>query len=72
MAKGLSDRLKGGTFFLGRDLQKLLTMLGMTIGGYIGWLIGAPVGIFTAFILSMVGTGAGVYTARRFAERFLP
>jgi hypothetical protein len=53
-------------------LQKLLTMLGMTIGGYIGWLIGAPVGIFTAFILSMVGTGAGVYAARRFAERFLP
>jgi len=53
-------------------MQKLLTMLGMTIGGYVGWLIGAPVGIFTAFILSIVGTAAGVYAARRFAERFLP
>ena len=53
-------------------MQKLFTMLGMTIGGYVGWFIGAPVGIFTAFILSIIGTGAGVYAGRRFAERFLP
>jgi hypothetical protein len=72
VAKGRSDRLKKRTPYYRRDMQKLLTMLGMTIGGYVGWLIGAPVGIFTAFILSMVGTAAGVYAARRFAERFLP
>jgi hypothetical protein len=53
-------------------MQKLLTTLGMTIGGYIGWIVGAPVGIFTAFVVSMVGTGAGLYAARRLAERFLP
>lgn len=53
-------------------MEKLLTMLGMTIGGYFGWIIGAPVGIFTAFILSIVGTAAGVYAARRFARRYLP
>jgi hypothetical protein len=55
-----------------RDMQKLLTMLGMTVGGYLGWLVGAPVGIFTAFIVSIVGTAAGVYAARRFAQRYLP
>ena len=53
-------------------MQKLLTMLAMTIGGYVGWILGAPIGTFTAFVLSMVGTGAGVYAARRFAERYLP
>lgn len=53
-------------------MQKLLTMLGMTIGGYLGWLVGAPVGVFTAFMVSVVGTAAGVYAARRLSQRFLP
>jgi len=53
-------------------MQKLFTMIGMTVGGVIGWAIGAPVGIFTAFMVSMVGTAAGLYAARRLADRFLP
>jgi len=53
-------------------MQKLLTMIGMTVGGYVGWAIGAPVGIFTAFMVSMVGTAVGLYAARRFADRLLP
>jgi hypothetical protein len=53
-------------------MQKLLTMLGMTVGGYVGWFVGAPIGIFTAFTLSIVGTAAGVYAARRLAQPYLP
>jgi len=53
-------------------MQKLLTMMGMTVGGYVGWAIGAPVGFFTAFMVSMVGTAAGLYAARRLADRLLP
>ena len=52
-------------------MQKLLATVGMTVGGYVGWIVGAPIGIFTAFVVSMVGTGAGLYAARRFADRFL-
>ena len=53
-------------------MQKLFTFIGITIGGYVGWFIGAQVGIFTAFMLSIVGTGAGLYAARRMAQQFLP
>ena len=42
--------------------------LGMSIGGWIGWWAGEHVGLMTAFMLSMVGTGAGLYFGRRFAN----
>lgn len=53
-------------------MEKLLVMVGMTVGGYIGWILGKPIGMFTAFAISMVGTAAGVYAARRFSEYWLP
>ncbi len=48
-------------------MSKLLTLLGGTVGGAIGWWLGARVGIMTAFFVSVVGTGAGVYAGRRIA-----
>ena len=71
VARRRCDRLERKPLSL-FDMQKLFTMMGMTVGGYIGWAIGAPVGIFTAFMVSMVGTAAGLYAARRLADRFLP
>jgi uncharacterized membrane protein YeaQ/YmgE (transglycosylase-associated protein family) len=52
-------------------MAKLLGFIGATIGGWIGWAIGAPVGMFTAFAVSMVGTGVGIYYGRRAAEHWL-
>jgi hypothetical protein len=43
----------------------LLDLIGMTIGGWVGWAAGAPFGFFMAFIVSIVGTGAGLYGVRR-------
>jgi hypothetical protein len=51
-------------------MRGILAFVGMTAGGWIGWVIGARVSTFTAFVLSMVGTGAGLYLANRFAERY--
>ena len=48
----------------------MLNTLGAFIGGTIGWYAGAVVGTTTAFVLSMVGTAAGVYAAKRFRERY--
>jgi len=53
------------------NMEKLLVMVGMTVGGYVGWIAGKPIGMFTAFTLSMVGTGAGIYVARRFSAHWL-
>ena len=48
-------------------MSKLLAFLGATVGGAIGWWLGARIGTMTAFIVSTVGTGLGVYAGRRIA-----
>jgi uncharacterized protein len=52
-------------------MGKLVSFVGMTVGGAIGWYAGMPVGFMTAFILSCVGTGVGLYVARRAAQQYL-
>jgi len=46
-------------------VKRLMDLIGMTAGGWLGWAVGAPISIFTAFLVSMVGTGVGLYAARR-------
>ena len=50
-------------------MTRLFGFLGATIGGWIGWYLGAGIGIVTAFTVSMVGTGVGLYLGRRYALR---
>lgn len=51
-------------------MSKLLAFLGMTIGGWLGWAVGARFGFFAAFILAIVGTGVGLYAGRRIASDY--
>lgn len=51
-------------------MRKLFGMLGATIGGYVGWGIGAPASMMLAFVLSMVGTGVGMYVGYRIAMHY--
>ena len=51
-----------------RPMTKLLGFVGATVGGYVGWAIGAFAGPFTAFMVSMVGTGVGMYYGRRIGQ----
>jgi hypothetical protein len=52
------------------DMRKLFSFIGATAGGYAGWALGATVGMTTAFIVSMVGTGIGIYYGRRIASTY--
>jgi membrane protein YqaA with SNARE-associated domain len=52
-------------------MSKLLVFAGATLGGAVGWWLGAFVGVFTAFTISMIGTGVGMYAGRRFAVDYL-
>ena len=52
-------------------MSKLLTLLGASFGGAIGWWLGARVGMMTAFVVSMLGTGVGMYGGRRIAGRLI-
>lgn len=53
-------------------MKGMLNFIGMTIGGWIGWAIGAQVSIFTAYMVSMVGTGLGLYAAIRVTKQLMP
>lgn len=53
-------------------MKGILNFIGMTIGGWIGWAIGAQISIFTAYMVSMVGTGLGLYAAIRVTKRLMP
>ncbi len=45
-------------------MKRVLSFVGATVGGAVGWWLGDKVGgTMTAFLLSIVGTGAGVYGA---------
>lgn len=53
-------------------MRRVLAVVGMAAGGWIGWELGALVSTFTAFIVSVVGTGLGLYAVNRFSRQFLP
>ncbi len=63
---GLSDRGSRGSV-----IEALLGFVGATLVGAGGWWIGEHVGVMTAFILSTVGSGAGLYFGRRLAREHL-
>ena len=52
-------------------MTKLLIFAGMTIGGYVGGALGAVLGLGFSweFVLSGVGSVAGVYYGWKFAQR---
>lgn len=46
-------------------MNRLIGLIGMSVGGWLGWMAGSWISTFTAFIVSVVGTGVGLYLARR-------
>lgn len=53
-------------------MNRLFNVLGMTIGGWLGWQLGILVSFFTAFVAGVVGTALGVYAAQKAIRRLLP
>ena len=55
----------------GLALVKMVVILGASVGGGIGWWLGSRFGVMTAFFLSVIGTAAGAYLARRWVTNYL-
>lgn len=51
-------------------MKKLMVMVVSTVGSAAGWWLGARVGIMTAFMVSMVGLGVGIWGGAELAKRF--
>jgi hypothetical protein len=49
-------------------MHKLLGLIGMTVGGWLGWVIGLRFSFLAAILLGIVGTGLGLYWGRRIAQ----
>ena len=46
-------------------------LMGLVVGSLAGWYIGALVGFTTGVVLSMVGTGFGLWAGRWMTRRWL-
>jgi hypothetical protein len=51
-------------------MKGILNLVLATAGGWLGWWCGAFVGITTAVVLSMAGTGAGLWIAIRVRQEY--
>jgi uncharacterized membrane protein YeaQ/YmgE (transglycosylase-associated protein family) len=49
-------------------MQRMLGFIGMTVGGWVGWALGQPLSLYMAFMLSLIGSAAGLYYTRRWAR----
>jgi uncharacterized membrane protein SpoIIM required for sporulation len=65
---GCAGRREGEPFLETR-VRKLFIFIGATVGSYAGWALGAHAGIMTAYMLSMLGTGVGMYAGHRTAKQ---
>jgi hypothetical protein len=52
-------------------MEKIMGFVGATVGSLIGWYLGDLVGFMTAVVLSMVGTGFGIWAGRRIVQQWL-
>ena len=52
-------------------MEKLMGFVGATVGSLVGWYLGILVGFMTGVILSIVGTGFGLWAGRCAAKRWL-
>lgn len=48
-------------------MSKWIGWIGATLGAVAGGWLGAQVSLFVGFVLSVVGTGVGLYAGRRIA-----
>lgn len=53
-------------------MRRLLDLMAMSAGGWIGWVAGATISIFTAYVVSVIGSGLGLYASRRITKQLLP
>lgn len=51
--------------------MKLLIFVSLNVGGYIGWELGEPYGIMTAFLVSSLGSILGLIAGWKIARHFL-
>jgi len=52
-------------------MKGMIGFFGMTVGSALGWWLGAFQSITLAVVLSAIGSGIGLYYARKWAQDYL-
>jgi hypothetical protein len=52
-------------------MQRMLSILGATVLGWLGWWLGDKVGIMTAVVVSAITSGLGWYIGTRIYQEYL-
>jgi uncharacterized protein YcfJ len=52
-------------------MKKIIIVLSVSIGGWIGWRLGEYAGVMTAYFLSVVGGAAGLYIGRKIMRNYM-
>jgi hypothetical protein len=50
---------------------KFIPYLMAVAGGWIGWALGRPLNLMTAYVLGVIGLASGLYFGRRLVKRVL-
>ena len=53
-------------------MKRILDLIGMSAGGWLGWAAAPGDSIFAAFVAGVIGTAVGLYAVRRFTRGLLP
>lgn len=53
-------------------MVKLGGFVGATLAGYVGWYLVVRFGYMTAFIVSTIASGFGMYYGAKIARRYAP
>ncbi len=51
-------------------MKRLIGYAGMIFGSVLGWWLGKQIGFFAAFLLGVLGAGAGLYFTRRLVRNY--
>jgi len=51
-------------------MTKFFGFVGATAGGWAGWALADAAGPLAAFVVSMIGTGIGMYYGRRIGRHY--
>ncbi|MCH7691401.1 MAG: hypothetical protein IIA17_10210 [candidate division Zixibacteria bacterium] len=51
-------------------MKVIIVIISSSICGWVGWWLGYHLGIFTALVLSMTGTGLGLYAGRKLNQMY--
>jgi len=53
-------------------VKGILNLIGMSAGGWLGWILGAWISVFAGYIVSVIGMGVGLYATSRLTKHLLP